>query len=196
MAAMFMLYAVGLGVLCSLLVRGRLAGLTELRFHWPLLALGGLLVQVLLFSTPLTELVGDNGAPVYVTSSAAVLAVVVRNRRIAGMPIVALGAASNLAAILANGGWMPASRDALVSLGSVIGPEYSNSRVFAAPALPFLTDAFALPRWVPLANVFSVGDLVIGLGVFVAIVAAMYRRPSAASTGNVATAHESGAPAG
>ena len=39
-----------------------------------------------------------------------------------------------------------------------------------------LTDIFALPTWVPFANVFSVGDVLIAAGVVVVIVAAM-RRP-------------------
>lgn len=170
---MFMLYAVILGVLVGVALGGRIDGVTELRFRWPLLALGGLAVQVLLFSTPLTGLVGDRGAILYVGSSAVVFIVVLRNWRLAGMPIVALGAASNLAAIVANGGWMPASGGALLTLGKTIGGEYSNSREFLSPALAQLTDIYALPRWVPFANVFSIGDVIIGLGVFVAIVAAM-----------------------
>jgi Family of unknown function (DUF5317) len=191
---MFMLYAVVFGVLCGFALGGNLDGLTDIRFRWPHLALGGLAAQLLLFSTPLTLLVGDNGALVYVASSAAVFAVVVRNWRLAGLPIVALGAASNLAAILANGGWMPAGRDALLSLGKTIGPEYSNSREFTAPALPFLTDVLALPRWVPFANVFSVGDVLIGLGIFVAIVAAMRRRPRVAAAGTLTAAPDTGGP--
>lgn len=170
---MFMLYAVLFGLLGGYLLRGNLDGLLELRFHWPYLALAGLAAQVLVFSTPLTAVIGDNGALIFVGSAVAVFIVVLRNWRIAGLPIVALGAASNLAAILANGGWMPASRDALTSLGKTIGPEYSNSREFTSPGLPFLTDIFALPRWVPFANVFSAGDVILGLGVFLAIVVAM-----------------------
>jgi hypothetical protein len=174
---MFMLYAVVFGVLCGYALRGNLDGLTEVRIRWPYVALAGFLAQVLLFSTPLTALVGDNGAIAFVASASAVFVVVVRNWRIRGLPIVAVGAASNLLAIVTNGGWMPASRGALESLGKVIGPEYTNSREFTSPALPFLTDIFALPRWVPFTNVFSVGDVIIGVGIFVAIVAAMRLRP-------------------
>jgi len=42
-----------------------------------------------------------------------------------------------------------------------------------------LTDIFALPRWMPLANIFSIGDVLIGIGVAIAIAAAM-RRPNPA----------------
>jgi Family of unknown function (DUF5317) len=189
---MFMLYAVLFGLLVGIAIGGRIDGLTEVRFRWAGLALAGLAVQLLLFSTPLTALIGDNGAPFYVGSSAAVFAVVLRNWRIAGLPIVALGAASNLAAIVSNGGWMPASRDGLAGLGTTITTDYSNSREFTAPALGQLTDVFALPRWVPFANVFSIGDVLIGAGVFVAIVVAMHRRRASDPGPGGATSSDSG----
>jgi multisubunit Na+/H+ antiporter MnhE subunit len=43
----------------------------------------------------------------------------------------------------------------------------------AEPALAPLTDLFAMPAWLPWSNVFSIGDLLIGAGVAVAIAAAM-----------------------
>jgi hypothetical protein len=99
--------------------------------------------------------------------------VVVRNARLAGLATVALGAASNLAAIMANGGYMPASPGALAALGKSIGEAYSNSTVATAPVLAPLTDVFALPRWLPFANVFSIGDVLICIGVAVAVATLM-----------------------
>jgi hypothetical protein len=172
-ASMFMLYAIALAIAAGLLMRGKLTGLTSMHFRWGGLALGGLAVQVALFSAPVTSAIGDVGAPVYVASSALVLLVVLRNLAIPGMVLVAVGAASNLAAIVANGGWMPATPSALGALNRTIGPGYSNSRELAAPMLAPLTDTMALPAWLPLANVFSVGDVLIGFGICIAIVAAM-----------------------
>jgi len=100
---------------------------------------------------------------------------VLRNIDISGMKVVALGAASNLAAIVANGGYMPASRGALEALGKTDPTTYSNSATLQHPALEPLTDIFALPAWLPFANIFSVGDVLIALGVVVVIVAAMRR---------------------
>jgi hypothetical protein len=170
---MFMLYAVALGLIVGTAIGGRLDRLGDLRIRWAPVALLGLLVQLALFSAPVTAAIGGLGAPIYVASSAAVFAVVLRNWRVPGLPIVALGAGSNLAAIVANGGYMPASSEALAALGKHLGPEYSNSAALAAPVLGPLTDVLALPRWLPFANVFSIGDALIGLGVFVAIVMAM-----------------------
>ena len=173
---MFMIYAIAIGIVGGLLLGGRIDRLAEVRFHWAWLALAGLLIQVALFSAPVADAVGDAGAPIYVVSTLAVFVVVLRNRSIPGLPIVALGAASNLVAIVANGGWMPAAPGALESIGQHIGPDYSNSRELAAPLLGPLTDVFAMPSWLPFANVFSVGDLLIGAGVAVTIAIAMRSR--------------------
>jgi hypothetical protein len=91
------------------------------------------------------------------------------------MPLVVAGAVSNIVAILANGGYMPASPDAMAALGKGGPVIYSNSAVMAAPVLAPLTDIFALPTWMPWANVFSIGDVLIGLGIALVIVLAMHR---------------------
>ena len=118
--------------------------------------------------------------------AAVVIAAVLRNRDVIGMPIVAYGAACNLAAILANGGFMPASPSALASLGKLEPTAYSNSFGSSPSArLPApLTDQFALPHWLPFANVYF-GDMVIGIGVVFVIVAAMVR-PRTDPNGQVA----------
>lgn len=169
---MFILYAIPVGILAGYLLGGRLDRLSTVRFRWAPLALLGLVVQIALFSDPLATLVGDAGPPVYVASTAAVLVAVLRNLDITGLPIVALGAASNLLAIVANGGYMPADPDALASIGG-IAPGYSNSSILTDPALAPLTDIFAIPAWVPFANVFSIGDVLLGIGVAITIAAGM-----------------------
>jgi hypothetical protein len=175
-----MLYALVVGLAAGWLLRGRPEGLTQVQFRWAPFALAGLAIQVALFSGPVADRIGDLGAPIYVASSAAVLVVVLRNLAMPGLPVVALGAASNLVAIVANGGWMPAGAAALAAVGATIGPGYSNSRAFPSPALEPLTDVFAMPAWLPLTNVFSIGDVLIGAGVAIAVVAAMRRAPMAA----------------
>lgn len=170
-----MLYAIPIGLVLGFLLGGRLAGLAELRFRWLPLFLVGLAVQVALFSTPLTDRVGELGPPIYVASTALVLVAVARNWRITGIPVVLAGAICNFAAIVANGGYMPAGGAALEALDRHLTGEYSNSAALARPALEPLTDVFAMPAWVPYANIFSVGDVLISLGVVVVIVAGMRR---------------------
>jgi hypothetical protein len=170
---MFILYAVAIGLLAGLALGGRPAGLAALRFRWSGRMLAGLGVQLVLFSGPVADRVGALGPPIYVASTALVFVAVLANRSIRGMRIVAVGAASNLAAIVANGGFMPASATAMEVLGKTDPSTYSNSDIVADPMLAPLTDIFAMPDWLPLANVFSIGDVLIGLGMIVVIVTAM-----------------------
>lgn len=173
---MFMLWAIPIGLILGFVARGSIDGLLTLGFRWGPLAIGGLLVQLVLFTAFWDSLAGDLGPPIYVASTVAVFAAVARNSRLAGMPVVAAGALGNLIAIAANGGFMPASQEAL-ELAGFVGPgDHTNSVVLANPAVRPLTDIFALPAIVPLANVFSIGDVLIGLGIVIVIVAAMRAR--------------------
>ncbi len=175
-----MLAAVAVGLVAGLALGGRPERLGELSFRWLPLAIAGLFVQVALFSTPAGDLAGPLGPALYVASTAAVLVVVLRNVAIPILAVVALGSAANLAAVVANGGYMPADPAAAASLGMAAGDTYSNSAIVADPALRPLTDIWAMPAWLPLANVFSIGDVLIAVGVAVTIVIAMRRSPAPA----------------
>ncbi len=171
-----MLWAIPIGIVLGIVARGSLDGLLALGFRWAPLAIFGLLVQVVLFTAVGDQLAGGLGPAIYVLTTLAVFVAVARNWRLTGMPIVAAGALSNLVAITANGGFMPADAGALAMAGFGGPGDHTNSVVLAHPALQPLTDIFALPAGVPLANVFSVGDVLIGVGVIVVIVAAMRRK--------------------
>lgn len=174
---MFMLWAIPIGILVGLLAGGHFDALARFRFRWGGLAVAGLLVQVVLFTPTGDQLAGALGPPLYLLSTLAVFVAVLRNIRVPGMAIVALGAISNLAAIAANSGFMPASASALATAG-LDGPgDHTNSVVLEDPALEPLTDIFALPDWLPMANVFSVGDVLIGVGIVIVLAAAMRREP-------------------
>jgi len=170
---MFMLYAIAIGMALGLLLGGRISRIADVPFVWGPLVIAGFLAQIVLFTDAVAERVGDAGSILYVGSTMMVDIVLIRNIRIAGLPLVAVGAVSNLAAIVANNGYMPASSGAMAILGKQAPTVYSNSTVIAHPALEPLTDQFALPPWLPMANVFSLGDVLIGIGMVVAIVAAM-----------------------
>jgi Family of unknown function (DUF5317) len=175
---MFILYAILIAVPLGFLLGGRTAGLADLQIRWPLVITGGLIVQLLLFSTPLGPAVGPAAPSIYVASTAVVVAAIAVNRRISGMPLVGLGALSNLVAIVANGGYMPADLGAMASLGRHSLDAYSNSALLSDPNLKPLTDTFALPNWLPFTNVFSVGDVLIGIGIATVVIAAMRATPT------------------
>jgi hypothetical protein len=176
----FIVYAVPVGLVAGLLLGGRIGALASLRIRWAWLAVAGFVVQLAIYTMQVANLLGDAVPVVYVLSNVAVLAAVVRNLALPGMAIIAAGAVCNLAAIVANGGYMPADPAALATAGvDTSGP--TNSIVVADPALRFLTDIFAIPAAIPLANVFSIGDVLIGIGVATVIAVGMRADPEPAA---------------
>jgi hypothetical protein len=173
----FVLYAVPLGLIAGWLSGGSLDRLAGIRFRWAPAAIGGLLAQIVLFSTPIGVMAGELVPVLYVATTGLVLTVVAVNFAVPGMVLVLLGAVSNLIAIVANGGYMPASPDALAFAGLSASDGPTNSVVLTDPRFPYLTDVFGLPDWVPFANVFSAGDVLIGVGIVLAIRAGMRREP-------------------
>ena len=98
------------------------------------------------------------------------------NRRLPGMPVLMIGLLLNLVVIVANGGWMPIStytaslltgKDALqfMNLGGRFG-EKDILLLAQNTRLEFLADRFLLPAWLPYKVAFSLGDVLISLGVF------------------------------
>ena len=61
---------------------------------------------------------------------------------------------------------MPASARAVAAAGLRRAEDgFVNCGVLADPRLPWLGDVFASPSWLPLRNVYSVGDLLLLAGV-------------------------------
>jgi hypothetical protein len=186
----FILYAIAVGLVVGLLSGGSPSRLGDLRFRWAPAVAAGLLVQVALFSTPFGEGLGPLAPWAYVGSTALVLAAVARNLRIRGMVLVLAGGLSNAVAIAANGGYMPVSAAALAAMGRAEATGYSNSRLVEDVRLAPLTDIFTMPTWLPAANVFSIGDILIGLGAAIVIVTAMHRAaPDGGAAPTGAAAH-------
>ena len=172
----FILYAVLAGLLLGYLTGGSAARLGALRLSWAPLIVLGMAVQLALFSSPLGNAIGDAAPVVYVLSNLVVLVAVAANLAVPGLVLVLAGGASNLLAIVANGGYMPVSPGALEAMERLPKEGYSNSAPRVDVILGPLTDIFTMPTWVPMANVFSVGDVLIGAGVAIAVVGAMHGR--------------------
>jgi hypothetical protein len=82
----------------------------------------------------------------------------------------------NLAAILANGGHMPALPEAMRGAGLTFDGVHNNSVASSDPNLGWFVDRFAAPSWLPMGNVYSVGDVLIGVGIALTVAAAMGAR--------------------
>jgi hypothetical protein len=184
------------GIVTGLLLGGRIDELGRVRLTWARLALAGLLVQFVLFSSPVAERIGTLGPPVYVGSTVAVLVALARNIRRPGLALLAAGAALNLVVVAANGGYMPVAPDALAALGH--SPDtapgaaasatasaadaaelaYGNTiMVGEGTALRWLGDVVPIPGPGPFHGVVSVGDVLIGFGAAVFLVRSMRPDP-------------------
>jgi hypothetical protein len=148
---------------------GSLSALGRVRLRFAPAIFGALAIQIAVIS------LFPGGSPwlhraLYAGSYALAAVFLVANRRLAGMRMLALGATLNLIAILANNGVMPASRSALRTAGRLTSStDFLNSAPVAHPRLLFLGDILPVPRWIPLANVYSIGDVCIAIGVAIAI---------------------------
>lgn len=152
-------------VLSPLLTGGRLRRYGDLRIRAGWVVGLALAAQVLAIEV-LPEANRTALAAVHVATYLASGWFVWLNRTIPGLWIVALGAFSNGLTIAVNGGTLPASAEALRTAGRTVHKtEFVNSGVLEDPKLAFLGDVFATPASWPMANVFSIGDLLILCGV-------------------------------
>jgi Family of unknown function (DUF5317) len=172
-----LLYSIAAGLLIGRVLGGRIRNIERIHFAWWQLALAGLAVQLLLFADPIQERVGAEGPLVYVVSTMAVLVALLRNLRLPGLPIVAIGALLNLVPILFNGGYMPSSPDVwreLTGAAAVPVAYYTNVTLIGPDTwFAFLGDIFMFPRPLPMATAFSLGDAIIAVGAVIFLASAM-----------------------
>ncbi|MDI3481807.1 MAG: hypothetical protein PWQ97_1462 [Tepidanaerobacteraceae bacterium] len=108
------------------------------------------------------------------------------NWHIKAMRLVTIGVVLNFAAIAANGGKMPVSIPALDMTGLnelkplLFDPSYLyHKAVDSTTKLRFLADILPLPPPYPRPRVFSIGDLLMGIGIFIIIQRAMLKKSEA-----------------
>jgi hypothetical protein len=104
------------------------------------------------------------------------LAFVWINRKLPGMQVLILGLGLNLIVIMANRGWMPISpqtashligADAIQAFST--GHRFGQKDILLLPQdtnFEILADRLLLPDWFPYKVAFSLGDILIALGVF------------------------------
>jgi len=164
-----LLAVVILSVLTVRLGGGSLSALGRVHLRCAPAIFGALAIQIAIIS------VVPGGSPwlhrvLHIGSYALAAVFVLANRRLAGIRMLALGATLNLTAILANDGVMPASRSALRTAGLLTSATgFVNSAAVPHPRLLFLGDILPVPHAVPFANVYSIGDVCIAIGVAIAV---------------------------
>ncbi len=140
----------------------RRLAMLEIRGVWLVwVALGTQVVGLTVFGHAL----GDDVAEIvhlatYVTAGV----FVVVNIHVPGVRLMGLGGGLNFVAIVANGGVMPASARAWELAGRGEGTGFANSVPVQDPKLLVLGDVFAIPSQLPMSNVFSIGDVILVVG--------------------------------
>jgi hypothetical protein len=154
------------------LAGGQLSRVSEVRVRWVGVAAAAFAVQVVLVT------VAPGGDALlhrilHLATYALAAACLLRNLDLRFVWLLGVGGLLNLIAIAANGGVMPASRGALETAGLSVGSGgFANSDFVAGAHVRFLGDVFAVPAGWPGANVVSGGDVLMLVGVFLAIHAA------------------------
>lgn len=156
------------GLLSVPLAGGRLSRLADLRLkRWNVLlvAFG---IQFFALQAPLSA---DVAAGLNLSSYALGVWYLAGNLHIPGMWIIAVGTGTNVLALIANRGVMPATEGALATAGLPMsnGGGFVNSTALPDARIQFFGDIFAVPEGLPFHNVFSVGDLLIVFGALVAV---------------------------
>jgi hypothetical protein len=170
---MIFLYAVGLGILLGYALRGRLAHLARVDVRALWLVLGALVIQLLIFPLFAAKpIIAFGTAPLHALSYSLVLLWLVLNVRIRPLLAIGAGALSNALVVLANGGYMPASAQALRVAGleataDVVsrGESYGNIIAMSSTSrLNALGDWIPLPHELPFATAMSLGDALVMIG--------------------------------
>ena len=159
--------------------RGRLSGLADFPFR-AIPVLGIAVLLVLLARAP--GIPPSAGRALVGAGYVLALATLWLNRGHPWILVVLLGTVLNTAAIIANGGRMPVSRDALSHIAHPLvlafHPEGDPRHVLAGPGSPlsFLGDVMAL-EIAGIGVIVSAGDLLMAVGIAGLVQATMCRLP-------------------
>lgn len=173
--------AVVLALITGIIFKGRPANLKTFEIKHAWLIFGGLIVR---YVPKLLELKFMGFIPVEIEEIAPLFFAVSYMMLIAGcafnldqweMIVVLSGVVLNFAVVIANGGYMPVSREILEASGYPLN-ELKNARIDMNHILTgddtrlrFLADNIPLTRLYPMKKIISLGDILMSAGVFMLI---------------------------
>ncbi|MHB8916721.1 MAG: DUF5317 domain-containing protein [Desulfocucumaceae bacterium] len=171
-----------LALLIGLARGGKWQNITTFKFKKSWLVILAMVLQLAIFN-PLWDKYVDAGLInnyLYVLSVVILVIFLLVNIDISGLRILGLGIVSNGVAIVANGGHMPSSLEALKKIlpQETISQLQNGSAAYNVVLITdetkfsFLCDLFYIPN----INVYSVGDILIALGAFITVQQIMLHR--------------------
>lgn len=169
---MFVLVVLVCALCLSLATGGRLRYIENFQLKALPLGVGAFAVQLLIFTSRGESVLGALLTAVYVLTLLMLLAFLLVNRRVFGVPILLVGLMLNVLVIGANRGRMPVDPQALVATGQVSRAEElvrngtaANVVLMSAQThLNLLGDYIVLPFLGDVGSAYSVGDLVALVG--------------------------------
>jgi len=176
---MLLVLSIGLSLVIALATGGRLSGLARISFRlgWLTFVALGIQIGAVYVREPAWF-----ASTLLVISYLLLVAVILANLRLPGLAALGLGLLSNMAAIIANGGYMPVTPEAVARAGlqELVTVTDAGVRVFgskdivlsvADTRLWILSDILVLKH--PIATVLSIGDLLLAVGAFWFVYAAL-----------------------
>jgi hypothetical protein len=146
--------------------------------HQEGLAFIAVVPQILIFYIPgLSRVIPETIIPyIQIISMLGLIVFITINIKYNGFVLLGVGLVSNFLAIATNGGWMPISVNTLLRLHPELPVDYWNvgerlsftkDRILSPEKinLAFLTDILNLPSWIRYKFAFSIGDILISIGI-------------------------------
>jgi hypothetical protein len=144
---------------------GKLSNLGAVQIRGKAWIIGAFALQLVIVTIAPFAFPHAVASTIHLASYGLAIAFMFANRQLPNLWIAALGGTCNFAAVAANGGTMPASRTALAAAGLPVSHGgFDNSTAVDHARLSFLGDIWSFPKALPLANVFSFGDVLLLLG--------------------------------
>jgi len=181
---MFIVYPLILGLIIGYISGGNLRQLAQKPLYWKWTAVSAILVQIVIFSSFLKSAPEMIRVALYYVSYVLLLVFALRNIKASGIALIGAGIFANGLVTFLNGGYMPTLPENLkntpitkyAEVISQVRAVGSSSVITGQTLLPWLGDIFYVPSWIPFSKVLSIGDILIGIGIFTYLVINM--RPS------------------
>ena len=167
-----------ISVVVTLLAGRKLTNLKNLDFKWVELFILGFLIQVLIVWLSFKDVTFVVKYHVYLHILSFILLFIGiwKNINLPGFKWIAVGIFLNFLVIFINNGQMPVSSTGLEKVGlssykEVLesGKYLTHTLISTHTRLPLLADRFYIPPPYPRPTLFSIGDIFIGIGLFILI---------------------------